>query len=72
MIVPTSKEGLEDASVIIDLPHDAMIHESRCSASPGGVALAFFPGGVYVYEKSFDVPEDWEDKHIVFGFEGSI
>ncbi|GHT97843.1 hypothetical protein FACS1894142_3250 [Spirochaetia bacterium] len=61
----------EDGSRIkVDLPHDAMIAEQRSPDSPGGSANAYFPGGLYVYEKTFDVPEDWQDKYIAFQFEG--
>jgi hypothetical protein len=52
------------------LPHDAMIEEQRDPASPGGSANAYFPGGVYIYEKHFAAPADWSDKYIVFQFEG--
>jgi len=38
--------------------------------SPGGSANAYFPGGVYFYEKTFYVPPDWADKTAVFQFEG--
>jgi hypothetical protein len=60
----------EGNSVIIDLPHDAMINEKRKADGPGGSALGYFPGGVYIYEKTFAVPEDWREKHVVFEFEG--
>lgn len=52
------------------LPHDAMQEEKRSPKSPGGGACAFYPGGVYVYEKKFTAPPEWEQKHIVFQFEG--
>ena len=54
----------------VTLPHDAMIHEARCADAPGSSAHGFFPGGVYIYEKSFTAPADWEGKHVVFHFEG--
>jgi hypothetical protein len=54
----------------VDLPHDAMIHEKRDPASPGGSALGYYPGGVYVYEKDFAVPQGWREKHVFFEFEG--
>ena len=63
------KQGEEDGEPV-DLPHDAMIHERRSPQNPGSSAIAYFPGGVYEYEKTFDAPADWADKHIVFQFEG--
>lgn len=51
----------------VTLPHDAMIHEKRVPGHASGSAQAFFPGGSYVYEKSFDKPDA---KHVVFQFEG--
>jgi hypothetical protein len=62
------KEGGE--ARILDLPHDAMIEERRDPASPGGSGIAYFLGGVYIYEKTFTAPPDWADNHIVFQFEG--
>ncbi|MDR0884996.1 MAG: DUF4982 domain-containing protein [Clostridiales Family XIII bacterium] len=63
------KEGRE-TSQILDLPHDAMIEERRSSDNPGGGAVAFFQGGIYVYEKNFSVPISWQEKCITFEFEG--
>ena len=55
---------------IVTLPHDAMIFEKRSADNPSGSACASFAGGKYVYEKEFEVPADFADKHVVFGFEG--
>ena len=55
---------------LITLPHDAMIHQARDAANPSGSAQAFFPGGSYRYEKTFDAPVKWESQHILFQFEG--
>ena len=63
------KLGSEDAQ-IVDLPHDAMIHERRSPDSEGGGAIGFFPGGTYVYEKRFDVPLEWQDRCVTFECEG--
>jgi hypothetical protein len=54
----------------VTVPHDAMIHEKRDAAAKSGSAGAFFPGGVYEYEKSFSVPQDWAEKSVTFKFEG--
>ncbi|MDR2785945.1 MAG: hypothetical protein LBB83_08530, partial [Treponema sp.] len=63
------RQGAENIE-LVDLPHDAMIHEKRNPKSPGGSAGAFFPGGIYEYEKTFFVPEDWANKFAAFKFEG--
>jgi hypothetical protein len=63
-----SKEG--GNTLRVDLPHDAMIGERRIPGSPGGSANAYFPGGMYIYEKRFVVPDEWADKTIIFQFEG--
>lgn len=54
----------------ITLPHDAMIAGNRRADSPAGSAGAFFSGDVYIYQKEFDVPGDWQQMHILFQFEG--
>lgn len=54
----------------VHLPHDAMIDGTRSRDSLGGGACAYFCGGIYVYEKTFDVPLDWKHKCISFLFEG--
>ena len=41
----------------VTLPHDAMLHETRKANNPSGSAGAYFPGGKYVYEKTFERPE---------------
>ena len=51
----------------VTLPHDAMIHEKRVPGHASGSAQAFFPGGSYVYEKTFAKPDA---EHVVFQFEG--
>lgn len=44
------------------LPHDAMIHEKREAECESRSAGAYFPGGVYEYKKTFNVPTEWEGK----------
>lgn len=51
----------------VTLPHDAMIHEKRVPGHASGSAQAFFPGGSYVYEKTFQKPAE---EHVIFQFEG--
>ncbi len=54
----------------ITVPHDAMLEEKRDPKSPGGSAVACFPGGIYEYEKEINVPFEWEQKHMLLQFEG--
>lgn len=51
----------------VTLPHDAMIHENRRADNLSGSAQAYFPGGKYVYEKTFERPDA---EHVTFQFEG--
>lgn len=53
----------------VTLPHDAQISELRsASASDGG--HGYFPGGVYTYEKTFIVPNEWAGRKVLIEFEG--
>lgn len=63
------RQGSESTQTVT-LPHDAMIHERREPDGAGGSAHAFFPGGVYVYEKDFTAPAEWADQTVSFEFEG--
>lgn len=64
-----NKQGYTDVHPIA-LPHDAMIHETREPAGPGGSGHGYFPGGVYVYEKAFTAPEEWTEGTVSLLFEG--
>lgn len=55
---------------IITLPHDAMLQEKRSADAPGKSASGFFVGGIYTYEKEFEVTEEQLHKHMVLEFEG--
>lgn len=54
----------------VRLPHDAMICEKRTADSAGGINTGWFEGYDYIYEKEFDIPEEYEGKYICFEFEG--
>lgn len=54
----------------VSLPHDAQISDRRGADSPGGSGHGFFFGGIYEYEKTFEVPVDWKDKAVLLEFEG--
>ncbi len=53
------------------LPHDAMLAEKRTPGAGAKSASGYFPGGRYVYEKSFELSEEEADRHITFEFEGA-
>lgn len=63
------KKG-EEGCTCVTLPHDAMIYEERSAECESGSAGAYFPGGIYEYEKEFEVPSEWEGKKILIRFEG--
>jgi beta-galactosidase len=52
----------------VRLPHDAMITTTR--DPDGSPAAAYFPGGVWQYEKTFTVPEEHRGRRIMVEFEG--
>lgn len=60
----------EEAWQTVTLPHDAMILEDRSDAYLTGINACWFAGKDYEYVKAFDVPADWQGKHIVLEFEG--
>lgn len=55
---------------IVRLPHDAMIEEKRYENCVNGKQCAFFPGGKYVYRKSFNVVKENLHKYTALLFEG--
>ena len=63
-------DGWEYNGRMVTLPHDAMLEAPRKAESAGGSANAYFPGGEYIYEKKFMVPEEWSRKHVCLQFEG--
>lgn len=54
----------------ITLPYDLMLDEERSADSPNGGANAFYPAVARTVEKEFDVPAEWEDRLVIFEFEG--
>ncbi len=53
----------------VTLPHDAQITEQRGKDISNG-GHAYFPGGIYTYEKTFTAPDEWADKDVLVEFEG--
>ena len=56
--------------VPVTLPHDAMIAEKRRENAASGTNNGYFPGGVYRYEKRFEVAKEDTGKSFVLHFEG--
>lgn len=61
--------GTENVQTV-HLPYDAMIHEQRDPDTASGAQTGFYPGGEYIYQKTFIVPEEWKDKSLTLEFEG--
>lgn len=62
--------GVGTSSTPVDLPHDAMIHETPDPDDVSGGQTGFYPGGQYVYVKVFTPPADWADRDVYLEFEG--
>ncbi|WP_346618476.1 glycoside hydrolase family 2 TIM barrel-domain containing protein [Blastococcus montanus] len=52
----------------VTLPHDATLAQPRDAAH--GAGSGYFPGGVYEYRKTFDVPADAAGQRMLLEFEG--
>ena len=65
-------EAVTDATAPqpVTLPHDAIRDLERSADSVQGVHAGYYPGGVFEYAKTFDVPEGWRDRTIALEFEG--
>lgn len=57
-------------TVMVDLPHDAMMSHIRDASCRNGIQSGFFPGGEYTYTKIIDIDHDWINKSIELMFEG--
>lgn len=60
----------DTTQLVVDLPHDAQQMGPRDAQVPGGNATGYMTGDVYHYRKTFMAPQDWQQKHITFEFEG--
>lgn len=57
------KEGDKQKQSVM-LPHDAMLHEKRDPKAESGSAGAFFPGGVFCYERNIMLTEAQVQMHL--------
>lgn len=62
--------GEQNVPVEVMLPHDVMVLEEKNENNPTGNAGAFYPGGNYLYTKTFYMPEENIGKTILLEFEG--
>jgi len=62
--------GGQEAGEPVTLPHDAVIGLPRAEGHPEGGRNGYFPGGVFEYEKTFEVPGDWLGKRVSVEFQG--
>ncbi|MET4538380.1 beta-galactosidase [Arthrobacter bambusae] len=51
------------------LPHDALVGAARVR-SDNGSNTGYVPGGAFAYSKEFDVPPEWNGRHVAVDFEG--
>jgi beta-galactosidase len=54
----------------ITLPHDAMREENRSPGADGGATTGYFPGGRYLYTKTWRPADDIVDRRLSLFFEG--
>ena len=54
----------------VQIPHDAMLAESRNALAPSGINGAWFEGYDYLYEKHFTSGPELADKKLILEFEG--
>ena len=54
----------------VQIPHDAMLAESRNSLAASGINGAWFEGYDYLYEKHFTPGPELRDKNLILEFEG--
>ncbi len=66
----TDLAGIKGEVRQIDLPHDAMLDQPRDPNKPDGYQKGYFPDGVYQYDKTLEIPSEWEEKAVYLEFEG--
>ncbi|GAB2971790.1 glycoside hydrolase family 2 TIM barrel-domain containing protein [Frigoribacterium salinisoli] len=62
--------GARQGSTEVTLPHDAVISTHRTPEADSGGRSGYFPDGTFEYQKTFDAPEDWQDRRVAVEFEG--
>ena len=64
------KKGQENASIVVNLPHDAMQVEERIPRLKNGSFTGFYPGGDYIYTKNLFDKEEYASNTVMLEFEG--
>jgi beta-galactosidase len=65
-----SLAGRAPAATPVTLPYDAVRDLERSPDSDEGPRTGNFPGGLFDYSKTFDVPEEYRDRSVTIEFEG--
>ena len=65
-----SLAGRSPAATPVTLPYDAVRDLERSPDSDEGPRTGNFPGGLFDYSKTFDVPEEYRDRSVTIEFEG--
>lgn len=63
-------QGEQGIATPVRLPHDAIIGLPRSADAAQGGRTGYFPGGVFEYVKTFDVPEEYKTKRVSVEFQG--
>ena len=65
------KAGHDTDIEILNLPHDAMVHEKRDPECKNSKTTGYYPGGKYIYCKEFEISKDDQGKKVIIEFEGA-
>ena len=55
----------------IHLPHDFIVNKPRCASALGEAANGYFGDGQGIYEKTLNIPEEWDGKRVVLDLDGA-
>ena len=66
----TVRSAHDQTATAVTLPHDAMLGEQRSRAGATGSHGGYFPGGRYIYTKTWETPHVAADREFSLLFEG--
>lgn len=64
------RSGHREEAFQTDVPHDAMLLDSKSENSPGGVNTGWYDAQDYSYERKLMIPGEWKGKKLILEFEG--